>query len=141
MKRLEKQLIAENEANDDLTEQLDDAYKAGYKTRQDNLAKAEENKRLQARVEELEQKVKQLEQEASEPSKSDEHVCDSCIDYIKDMKRMELDMKVEHEVRCAFENEVKMLQNRVSELEDENRDRVSLSLSYTEREYAYMREL
>ena len=44
--RLEKQLIAENEANDDLTEQLDDAYKAGYKTRQDNLAKAEENKRL-----------------------------------------------------------------------------------------------
>lgn len=36
VQKLQAQLIAENEANDDLTEQLDQAYKAGYKTRQEN---------------------------------------------------------------------------------------------------------
>ena len=55
---MEKQLIGENEANDDLTEQLDDAYKAGYKTRLDNFAKVEENKRLDAKVKELELRIK-----------------------------------------------------------------------------------
>ena len=46
VQRLEQQLLAENEANDDLTEQLDQAYKAGYKTRQENIAHIESNKLL-----------------------------------------------------------------------------------------------
>ena len=62
MQRLESQLIAENEANDDLTEQLEEAYKTGYRTRQENISKTEENSRLQAQVKELEQKIKQLEE-------------------------------------------------------------------------------
>ena len=89
IQRLEKQLIGENEANDDLTEQLDDAYKAGYKTRLDNFAKVEENKRLDAKVKELELRIKQLEEEQAV---SKQKGCESCIDYIKDMKRMEFDV-------------------------------------------------
>ena len=50
VKSLQSQLVAENEANDDLTEQLDQAYKASYKTRQDNLAKQEENNKLLDKV-------------------------------------------------------------------------------------------
>ena len=32
-------MLAENEANDDLTEQLEEAYSTGYKSRQENQAK------------------------------------------------------------------------------------------------------
>ena len=84
------QLIAENEANDDLTEQLEQAYKAGYKTRQENLSKAEENQRLQAHITELETQIRQI-REQKEDSKK-EGGCDSCIEYIKRMKRLEFDL-------------------------------------------------
>ena len=67
--------------------------------------------------------------------------CDSCIDYIKQMKRMEFDLQVEREERIAFEKEVKILSAKLAEIEEEDRDRVNMSMSYTEREYAYLREL
>jgi len=50
VKKLEQQLLAENEANDDLTEQLEQAYKANFKTRQENQARLEENNRLRAQL-------------------------------------------------------------------------------------------
>lgn len=67
--------------------------------------------------------------------------CDTCIEYIKRMKRLEFDVQVEKEERVAFENEVKLLQRKLAEVEDEERDRVNMSMSYSEREYAYLREL
>ena len=57
------------------------------------------------------------------------------------MKRLEFDLQVEKEERVAFESEVKILQGKLAEVEDEERDRVNMSMSYTEREYAYLREL
>ncbi len=57
------------------------------------------------------------------------------------MKRLEFDLQVEREERFAFEKEVKMLQQKLLDIEEEDRDRVNMSLSYTEREYAYLREL
>ena len=57
------------------------------------------------------------------------------------MKRLEFDLQVEREERLAFQQEVKLLQAKLAEIEEEDRDRVNMSLSYTEREYAYLREL
>lgn len=57
------------------------------------------------------------------------------------MKRLEFDLQVEKEERLAFEKEVKLLQQKLAEVEEEERDRVDMSLSYTEREYVYLREL
>ena len=57
------------------------------------------------------------------------------------MKRLEFDLQVEREERIAFEKEVKMLHGKIADRELEDRDRVNMSLSYTEREYAYLREL
>ena len=57
------------------------------------------------------------------------------------MKRLEFDLQVEREERLAFEKEAKILQKKLADYEDEDRDRVNMSLSYTEREYAYLREL
>ena len=50
VQQLQGQLVAENEANDDLTEQLDQAYKAGYRTRQENAKLTQESELLQAQV-------------------------------------------------------------------------------------------
>ena len=69
MRGLENQLRAENEANDDLTEQLEQAYKAGFKTRQENQTLTDKNRVLQQRTSELEEKVKQLEAAAKESQK------------------------------------------------------------------------
>ena len=57
--------------------------------------------------------------------------CETCIEYIKRMKRLEFDVQVEREERIAFENEVKLLQEKLAEFEEEERDRVNMSLSYT----------
>jgi len=62
--------------------------------------------------------------------------CESCIDYIKQMKRLEFDLLVEREERIAFEEESKQLQFKLAEIEEENRDQVNMSLSYTKRVYA-----
>ena len=45
--------------------------------------------------------------------------CESCIEYIKRMKRLEFDLQVESEERVAFENEVKHLNDKINEMEDE----------------------
>ena len=57
------------------------------------------------------------------------------------MKRLEFDLQVEREERVAFENEAKLLQQKIHEMEEEERDRVNASLSYSEREYGYIVEL
>ena len=52
------------------------------------MSKTEENKRLQARVLELEQNVTKLEKAEQQKTEG----CDTCIEYIKRMKRLEFDV-------------------------------------------------
>lgn len=103
----------------------------------------DKNRHLESRVAELEARVKELEKEKEE-REDNSHVqggCETCIEYIKRMKRLEFDLQVEREERIAFEKEVNLLQSKLCEIEEEERDRVNMSLSYSEREYAYLREL
>lgn len=55
--------------------------------------------------------------------------CDSCIEYIKQMKRLEFECKIERNQKLAFEGEVDRLNNKISEMEEEERDRVNESFS------------
>ena len=57
------------------------------------------------------------------------------------MKRIEFDIQVEREQRIAFQKEVKLLNDKVTEIEEEDRDKVDMSMTYSEREYEYILEL
>ena len=57
------------------------------------------------------------------------------------MKRLEFDLQVESNQKRAFEGEVDRLNTKISEMEEEDRDRVNESFSQTEREYEYIRQL
>ena len=59
--------------------------------------------------------------------------CETCIDYIKRMKRLEFDLQVEREERVAFEFEVRNLQTKVAEMEEEGRDQVICNIGLAQK--------
>ena len=126
MKKLKERLKSEGVAIEELTDQVGMLESQNYQLRQQN-----------------QQFSDKLNQSASQ--------CETCIDYIKEVRRLEIGMqKAENRERQAqdtikrLQTDLQMKDVRIADLEDEVRevqDTVNRSLSYSAREYDLIRQL
>lgn len=157
VQKLNGMLHSESEANEELTEQLEEINQAHFKTRQELISVKEQLYKVQKQLQEKEDEINNLREEQAQ---NDSKGCETCIDYIKILKRTENEVKQSKSRTAQLEtdknkllDEIQLMLNRdqeknrklaelqmkVKDLEDEAFDRVNESLSYSQREYEYIR--